>query len=198
MSCDYIRGAQPFCAKGRFVLFLGHSRAEDKILSWTFESRVYKNWFFLYLTSRFIACDLIFLPSKFFWIVISCKIFNSSIKFTYIQIISVIQEMFLVFFYLLRGPDITRSGAGSGLRVVHPWIISSSTVFFDTFKANKDTISNESILKATEKQMQFIVIKVSKRLKTVRDVPGTNFLPGTEYRVLRRFFTGSGYRVPGI
>ena len=31
-----------------------------------------------------------------------------------------------------------------------------------------------------------------------RDVPGTNFLPGTEYRVLRRFFTGSGYRVPGI
>src|SRR6218665_4143755 len=28
-----------------------------------------------------------------------------------------------------------------------------------------------------------------------RDVPGTNFLPGTEYRVLRRFFTGSGYRV---
>src|SRR6218665_1801871 len=30
-----------------------------------------------------------------------------------------------------------------------------------------------------------------------RDVPGTNFLPGTEYRVLRRFFTGSGYRVPG-
>ena len=32
----------------------------------------------------------------------------------------------------------------------------------------------------------------------IRDVPGTNFLPGTEYRVLRRFFTGSGYRVPGI
>src|SRR6218665_3186721 len=31
-----------------------------------------------------------------------------------------------------------------------------------------------------------------------RDVPGTNFLTGTEYRVLRRFFTGSGYRVPGI
>ena len=29
----------------------------------------------------------------------------------------------------------------------------------------------------------------------IRDVPGTNFLPGTEYRVLRRFFTGSGYRV---
>src|SRR6218665_1722633 len=28
-----------------------------------------------------------------------------------------------------------------------------------------------------------------------RDVPGTNFLPGTEYRVLRRFFTGSGYRI---
>ena len=32
----------------------------------------------------------------------------------------------------------------------------------------------------------------------IRDVPGTNFLPGTEYRVLRRFFTGSGYRVPGV
>src|SRR6218665_3563772 len=33
---------------------------------------------------------------------------------------------------------------------------------------------------------------------STRDVPGTNFLPGTEYQVLRRFFTGSGYRVPGI
>ena len=30
-----------------------------------------------------------------------------------------------------------------------------------------------------------------------RDVPGTNFLPGTEYRVLRRFLPGPGteYRV---
>ena len=28
---------------------------------------------------------------------------------------------------------------------------------------------------------------------SARDVPDTNFLPGTEYWVLRRFFTGSGY-----
>ena len=46
-------------------------------------------------------------------------------KFTFIHIISVIQEMFFVFYNLLRGPDITRSGAGSGPRVVHPWCIGN-------------------------------------------------------------------------
>jgi len=34
--------------------------------------------------------------------------------------ISVIQKKLLVLFNLLRGPDIIRSGAGSGPRVVHP------------------------------------------------------------------------------
>jgi len=42
----YDRGAQPFWSKGRSVLFLVHSRAEGKIMSWTFENRV-KNWIFL-------------------------------------------------------------------------------------------------------------------------------------------------------
>src|SRR6218665_1624349 len=75
------------------------------------ESSIQKQTFF-YLTSRFTACELIFLPLKLFWIVISCKFFNSSMKFTFIHIISVIQVMFLVFCNLLRGPDITGSGAG--------------------------------------------------------------------------------------
>jgi len=34
------RGAQPFCAKGSSVLFLVHSRAEYKMITWTFKSRV--------------------------------------------------------------------------------------------------------------------------------------------------------------
>jgi len=125
MHCSLLdyRGAQPFWTKGRCVLFLGHSRTKDKILSWNFESRVYKNRFFFYLTSCFIACDFIFLPSKLFWIVISCKIVNSSTKFTFIHKSSVIQELFLVFYNLLRGPDITCSGAGSGPRVMHPCYI---------------------------------------------------------------------------
>jgi len=35
----YARGAQPFWAKGCSVLFF-YSRAEDKIMRWTFESWV--------------------------------------------------------------------------------------------------------------------------------------------------------------
>src|SRR6218665_280042 len=47
---------------------------------------------------------------------------NSSMKFKLIYKVFVIQEKFLVFINLLRGPDITRSGAGSGpgVRVGHP------------------------------------------------------------------------------
>jgi len=36
----YNISAQPFWAKGHSVLFLVHSRAKDKIISWTFESQV--------------------------------------------------------------------------------------------------------------------------------------------------------------
>ena len=88
-------------------------------MSWTFESRVLKTDF-LYLTSFFIACSLILLPSELFWIVIIC----SSIKFKFIHKIFVIQKFFLLF-NLLRGPDITFSGARSGPRVVHPWLNAS-------------------------------------------------------------------------
>jgi len=42
-------------------------------------------------------------------------------KFEFFHKISIIQDKFLVFLNLLRGPDITRSGAGSGPRAVHPW-----------------------------------------------------------------------------
>jgi len=64
------------------------------------------------------------LPSELFQSVISCKIVNSSMKFKFIHKIFVIQEKFLVFFNLLRGPDMTRSGPdpAHGPRVVHPWI----------------------------------------------------------------------------
>jgi len=68
-----------------------------------------------------MACGLILLPSVLFWIAISCKTVKSSMKFKFIHKIFVIQgfkEKFLVFFNLLRGPDIKRSGAGSGQRAV--------------------------------------------------------------------------------
>ena len=41
--------------------------------------------------------------------VISCKIFNSSMKFKFIHKISIIQEKSLVFFNSLRMPAITRN-----------------------------------------------------------------------------------------
>ena len=63
-----------------------------------------------YLTRLFIASGSILLPSELFQFV----------KFKFIHKISVIQEKFHVFFNLLQGPDITRLGAGSGLRVEHP------------------------------------------------------------------------------
>jgi len=56
----------------------------------------------------------ILLPTGLFGIVINCKIVNSSMKFKFIHKISVIQNKFLIFFNLLRGPDIRRSGAGAG------------------------------------------------------------------------------------
>jgi len=43
----YIRGAQPFWSKGRSI-FLVHSAAEDKIMSWTFkESSIKSKYFFI-------------------------------------------------------------------------------------------------------------------------------------------------------
>src|SRR6218665_2258361 len=44
------------------------------------------------------------LPSELSRIVISCKIVDSSMKFKFLHKISVIQEMFHVFFNLFRGP----------------------------------------------------------------------------------------------
>ena len=83
--------------------FLVHSRAEDKIISCTFESRVQKRPNLFYLTSPFIACGLILLPSELFRIVISCKIGNSSMKFKFIHKIFVLQENFNVFLTCLEG-----------------------------------------------------------------------------------------------
>ena len=40
--CIYVRGAQPFLVKGRSIFFSTHSRAKDKIMILTFESRVSK------------------------------------------------------------------------------------------------------------------------------------------------------------
>jgi len=88
-----------------------------------------------YLTKLFIACGLILLPSELFRIVISCKMFKSSMKFIFIRKISVIQEKLLVFFNLL---DITRSGAGS--RPAHPsitgWVKILCTKFLIETKEN--------------------------------------------------------------
>jgi len=70
------RGGQPFWAKGHSVLLLEHTRAEDKIMIWTFKSQVLKAEIFLF-TSSIITCGLILLPSEQFRIVISWKIVNS-------------------------------------------------------------------------------------------------------------------------
>jgi len=99
-------------------VILVHWRAEDKL--WTELLRVeYKKPVKNYLTSPFIAHGLILLPTELFRIVISCKTVSSSMNFKFIHKILVIQEKFLAFFNLLRGPDITRPGAGFGPRVVH-------------------------------------------------------------------------------
>src|SRR6218665_1107482 len=68
-----------------------------------------KNTLFKNIISLFIACGLILLQSKLFWIVISCKIVNSLLKFNFISKISVIQYKFLIFLNLLRGLDMTCS-----------------------------------------------------------------------------------------
>jgi len=50
--------------------------------------------------------------------------------FKFVHNIFVIQDTFLVFFNLLRGPDKTPSGpdAARGPRVVHPWYIYVTTI----------------------------------------------------------------------
>src|SRR6218665_2476255 len=68
------------------------------------------------LTNLFVACGLILLPSGLLLIVISCKICNSSMKFKFIHKIAVIHKKFRALSNLLRGPDKTPSGAGSGPR----------------------------------------------------------------------------------
>jgi len=109
-----------FFTNGRFVVFLVHSRAKDKIISRILRVE-YENPIFLFNYIVFIACGLILFPSELFWIVISNKIVNSSMKFKFIHKIFVIQEKFLVFFNLLRRPDRMRSGLdpAHGPRVVH-------------------------------------------------------------------------------
>ena len=76
------------------------SRVEHKkieIFNWPFH-----RWCFEIVASRAVSdCNRL-----------SCKAFNSWIKFKFIHKISVIQETFPVCFYLHRGPDITRSGRG--------------------------------------------------------------------------------------
>src|SRR6218665_3549558 len=86
---------------------------------WSIKSRFFK---FNYIL--FIACGLILMPPELFRSVTGCKIVNSSMKFKFVHKIFVIQRKFLVLLNLLRGPDITRSGAGSNPRTagcaVHP------------------------------------------------------------------------------
>ena len=79
----------------------------------------YKNIEVVLFKWPFIACGLIWSPAELFRIVISSTLlFYSSMKFKSTYKISVIQEMLLVYFNLLQGPDIslTRSGAASGLQ----------------------------------------------------------------------------------
>ena len=115
----YSRGAQPFRAKGRSVSFSAFEGERQNYEQNFLESSIKNRFVFFYITSSSNACGLILFPSELFRIVMSCKTDNSSTKFKYIQKISVIQEKFLVFFNLLRGPDITRPGVGSCPWAVH-------------------------------------------------------------------------------
>jgi len=70
--------------------------------------------------SLFDTCGLIFMLSELLRHAVSCTIVDWSMKFKFFHKISVIQKRFLLLFNLLRGPNITRSVAGSGLLVVQP------------------------------------------------------------------------------
>jgi len=73
-----------------------------------------------YVTIVYIACGLMISVATravLYCSRRSCKIVSSSMKFKFMT-----GRQFLVFFNLLRGPDKTRSGAGSGPRVAHPWL----------------------------------------------------------------------------
>src|SRR6218665_886699 len=117
----YPRGAQPFLGQGPQCIIFSALEGRRQNYEPNFRELSIKTEEENYLTGLFVAHGLILLPSELFRIVISCKInFNSSMKFDFIYKISIIQENFLVFFNLFRGPDITRSGTGSGPRFVHP------------------------------------------------------------------------------
>jgi len=90
-SIFYTRDAQPFLGEG--LLFLVHLRAEESSIK-----NDLKN-----LTSVFLACGFLLLPSELFWIVISCTFLSSSVKLKFTHKFSVIQEKSLVLFNLFRG-----------------------------------------------------------------------------------------------
>ena|SRR6218665_1290393 len=58
-------------------------------------------------------------------------------KFKLDHKISVIQERFFVFFTLLPGPDITRSGSCSDPRFVHPWSKKISNIVITWVETNR-------------------------------------------------------------
>jgi len=99
---------------------LESQRQNYELIFW--ESSMKKRLFYL-ISFYFIACGLILLPSELFQIVISCKIVNCLMKFKFIHQALSFRRSVLSFFNLLRGPDITILGAGSGPRVVHPCCI---------------------------------------------------------------------------
>src|SRR6218665_83741 len=114
------QGCTTFLGQGTQRIIFSALDGQRQNYELKFRESSIKKSIFLNLTSLFIDYSLIFLPSELLRIVISCKIVNSSMKFKFIHKFFLIQEKFLLFFKLLRGPDITRSGAGSGPRVVHP------------------------------------------------------------------------------
>jgi len=94
-----------------------HSRAEYKLLSDFSKVKYQKTEIKISLTSLFVVCGLILLPSELFQIVISCQIVNSSMMSKFVHKNVSIQETFQP---AARAGYITRLGAGSGPRVVHP------------------------------------------------------------------------------
>src|SRR6218665_849020 len=82
----------------------------------------------IYLTRLYLACGSILLPSELFLNIISCKIVSISMKFKFIHKIAIIQEKFRILFNLLRGPDMTRSGAGSG-----PWGQGCASLLYNVY-----------------------------------------------------------------
>src|SRR6218665_2084517 len=88
-----------------FSALYSQQKVEDNIILYELnflEWRIKKR-FCVDITSLFIACGLILLPLELFWIVVSCKIVNSSISFNLFIKSPSFKRSFLYFLTFSKG-----------------------------------------------------------------------------------------------